>query len=65
MVTVWVVTSYLRITPQGRGNSPKSDDDERIGQIFVYVVAGSNGFERVRAGCLAAAFHDSRFRIFF
>ena len=60
MVTVWVVTSYLRITPQGRGNSPKSDDDERIGQIFVYVVAGSNGFEPV-AVLRPSMIHDSAF----
>ena len=30
-------------------SSPKSGDD-RIGPVFVYVIAGSNGFERVRAG---------------
>ena len=33
-------------TRKGGGNPPKSGDD-RIGQVFVYFIAGSNGFERV------------------
>ena len=33
-------------TPKGVGKSPKSGDD-RVGQVFVCVTAGSNGFERV------------------
>ena len=35
-------------TPKGGGNSPKSGDD-RVGQVFVCVTAGSNRFERVAA----------------
>ena len=54
-------------TPQGRGNSQKSGDDP-IGQVFVYVIAGSNGFERVAVLPIGlvrkATFHYSRFRIF-
>ena len=50
------------IDPQGRKNSPKSGQD-RIGQVFVYVIAGSNGFERVAVlpigSVRKAAFHDS------
>ena len=41
--------------------------DDRIDQVFVYVIAGSNGFERVavfRIGSVRkAAFHDSRLQI--
>ncbi len=52
--------------PKGRGNSPKSGDDP-IGQVFAYVIAGSNGFERVVVlpigSVRKAAFHYSRFRI--
>ena len=37
-------------TPKGGGNSPKSGDD-RVGQVFVCVTAGSNGVEgRVDTG---------------
>ena len=54
-------------TPQGRGNSQKSGDDP-IGQVFVYVIAGSNGLERVAVLPIGlvrkATFHYSRFRIF-
>ena len=35
-----------KLTPKGGGNSPKSGDDP-IGQVFVYVMAGLNGSERV------------------
>ena len=56
-----------KLTPKGGGNSPKSGDDP-IGQVFVYAIAGSNGFERVvvlpMGSVRKAAFHDSRFRIF-
>ena len=56
MLMVLVVTCNCRfaekrrnqrkLTPKGGGNPPKSGDD-RIGQVFVCVIAGSNGFERV------------------
>ena len=52
MLMVFFLTPYLRIRleskeskeidPFGRGNSPKSGDD-RIGQVFAYIVAGSIG----------------------
>ena len=42
--------------------------DDRVGQVFVCVTAGSNGFQRVVVLPIGwvrkAAFHDSRFRIF-
>ena len=75
---ILVVTSYRQVrrknrknrrksTPQGRKISPKSGDD-RIDQVFSYVIAGSSGFQRVavlRIGSVRkAAFHDSRRRIF-
>ena len=44
MVMVLVVTSYLRIR---RKSKESKEIDDRIGQVFVYVIAGSNGFERV------------------
>ena len=54
-------------TPQSRKNSPKSGDDP-IGQVFDNVITGSNGFQRVVVLPIGwvrkAAFHDSRFRIF-
>ena len=56
MLMVLVVTCNYRFaenqrnqrksTPKDGGNSLKSGDD-RIGQVFVCVIAGSNGFERV------------------
>ena len=79
MLVVLVVTSYMRIrrkhrknrgksTPQGRKNSPKSGQD-RISQVFTYVIAGSNGFEWVAVlpigSVRKAAVHDSRTRIFY
>ena len=64
-------TNRRKSTPQGRKNSPKSGDD-RIDQVFSYVIAGSNGFQRVAVlpigSVRKAAVHDSRrciFRIFF
>ena len=77
MLMVLVVTCSFGFTDNRRnkrksthksgGNSPKSDDDP-IGQVFAYVIAGSNGFERVavlRIGSIRkAAVHDSRTRIF-
>ena len=78
ILVILVVMSNLRIrrknrknrrksTPQGRENSSKSGDD-RIGQVFSYVIAGSNGFQRVavlRIGSVRkAAFHFLRRRIF-
>ena len=54
-------------TPQSRKNSPKSGDDP-IGQVFAYVIAGSNGFQRVVVLPIGSirktAFHYSRSRIF-
>ena len=59
--------SQIKSTPKVGGNSPKSGDD-RIDQVFSYVIAGSSGFQRVavlRIGSVRkAAFHDSRRRIF-
>ena len=73
-----VVTSYLRIRrkskeskeidPSGWGKFAEIVGDDRIGQVFVYVIAGSNGFERVAVLPIGSvrkvAFHYSRFRIF-
>ena len=39
MVMVWVVTSYLRIR--------RNPATIALVKLFVYVIAGSNGFERV------------------
>ena len=54
-------------TPQSRKNSPKSGDDP-IGQAFVNVITGSNGFQRVVVlpigSVRKATFPYSRFRIF-
>ena len=77
MLMVLVVTCNCRFaenrrnqrksTPKGGGNSPKSGDD-RIGQVFVYVIAGSNGFQWVAAlpigSVRKAVIDDSRRRIF-
>ena len=56
-----------KLTPKGGGNSPKSGDDP-IGQVFVYVITGSNGFQRVVVlpigSVRKATFPYSRFRIF-